>query len=216
MDLDEMKQTWATMDARLDALEAAISRDRLARSRAALRWTSLSDLLELIFAILLVAVVAPFWIRHRAIPHLLIAGLVLHAYGIAVIWSLAVRVLLVGRIYYTKPVLIIQQRLAVLRRFRIRASLALGLSWWLLWVPCTMVAAYAWCGVDLYAQSPVWVLMSLGVGVIGIIGCLVVARWLAGRAIASPMLTRWVDSLAGHGLRRASEELDELATFRKS
>lgn len=215
MDLDEMKQTWATMGARLDVLEAAISRDRLARSRAALRWTSLGDLGELIVAILLVAMVAPFWIRHRATPHLLIAGLALHVYGIAVIWSVAVRVLLVGRIYYTKPVLVIQHRLATLRRFRIRASLALGLPWWLLWVPCTMVAAYAWCGIDLYAGSPGWVLGSLAVGVVGIIGCLVLARWLAGRATASPMLARWVDSLAGRGLRRASEELDELAAFSK-
>jgi len=216
MDLDEMKRTWATMTDRLDVLEAAISRDRLARARAALRWTSVSDLLELIAAILLVSLVAPFWIRHRATPHLLVAGLVLHAYGIAVIWAVAVRVLLVGRIYYTRPVLVIQQRLATLRRFRVRASLALGLPWWLLWVPCAMVVAYACCGVDLYARSPAWVVLSLAVGVVGIIASLVLARWLAGRALASPLLARWVDNLAGHGLRRASEELAELAAFSKS
>ena len=213
MDLEEMKQAWAALGARVDALEAATSRERLARSRGQLRWTSAGDVVQLVGAIALTAWVAGFWIHHRANPHLLVAGLALHIYGIVAACMLTARLVLVARVYYTEPVLVLQQRLAVLRRFRIRASLALGLPWWLLWVPCTMVAASALCGVDLYAASPGWVWGSLAVGLAGLAGCVWLARRLAGRPIAAPWLARMVDDLAGRSVIRARRELDEVVAF---
>jgi len=145
----------------------------------------------------------------------LVAGLALHIYGIAAACLLTARLVLVAHAYYTDPVLVLQHRLAVLRRFRIRASLALGLPWWVLWVPCTMIAASALWGLDLYAASPRWVWGSLAVGLVGLVGSVWIARRLGGRPISTPWLARMVDDLAGRSVIRAGREVDEVVAFRR-
>lgn len=217
MDLEDMKLAWARMEQRLDRLEGIAfdaRRDRrLAASRSALRRVSAGELVRIALWIAFVAVVAPFWIQHRGVVHLLVAGLVLHAYGVAVICVSVVQLLRVGRLYYAGPVVEMQRQLAVILRCRIRGELALGLPWWLLWVPAAMVAAMGLGGVDLYAASPAWVYGSLAVGVVGLGLSLWLARWLAGRRIGSPCIQRMVDNLTGRSLARAARELDELARF---
>jgi hypothetical protein len=216
MELDEMKATWAALGARLDHLEAAVSRDRLRRARRQLVWTALGDVCQLVIAIACTAWVATFWIHHRGNVHLLLAGLGLHVYGVAAACTMATQLLLVGRTAYTDSVVVLQRQLASLRRFRAVASLALGLPWWLLWVPVAMVGAFALAGVDLYAASPAWVWGSLGVGAAGLALCLWIARRLASRAVRSPWLARMVDQLAGRGVDRARRDLDEVARFSRA
>lgn len=217
MDLDDMKLAWTRMEQRLDRLETLAFdtlRDRkLDASRSALRRVGASDIFRIALWIAFVAFVAPFWIHHRATPHLLIAGLVLHAYGIAVICFSVVRLLLVGRLYYAGPIVVMQRQLVILRRFRTRSELLLGLPWWLLWVPAAMVAAMSLAHIDLYLVSPAWVYGSLAVGALGLGLSLWLARWLAHRPIRSPWLQSIVDSLTGHSLARAARELDKLASF---
>ena len=137
----------------------------------------------------------------------------LHAYGVVVICVAATQLLLVGRLYYAGPVVVMQRQLGMLRRFRVRSELLLGLPWWLLWVPAAMVGVMWLAHVDLYLAAPAWVYGSLAVGVVGLGASLWFARWLAGRAIASPCIQAMVDSLAGRNLARAARELDELARF---
>jgi cytochrome c biogenesis protein CcdA len=213
MDIEELKRTWTQMECRLDRLEARAGDDRRSASRRALRWLSGWEVVKIAIWILFVSVVAPFWIEHRHTAHLLVAGLVLHAYGVAVIVIGSVQLSLVGRLYYTVPVLVMQQRIAGLRRFRVRNSLLLGVPWWLLWVPCTMVGAMRLFAVDLYAASPAWIYASLAIGMLGLVASLWLARRLVDRSISSPWLKRMIDDLAGASLRRAAREIDDLASF---
>lgn len=107
----------------------------------------------------------------------------------------------------------VQRRLAQLRRFRVWCTLALGLPWWCLWLLVPMVVAYQWTGADWFATGAGWIWACMGVGGVGVLANLWLARWLDRRAIASPWLRRIVDDMSGCNLRRASRELDELARF---
>lgn len=221
MELDEMKQAWASMDQRQGALEALLRQDfhdrGLGKARASMRWSMLTQGIEIAIWVLFVAWVGSFWVEHRHTTHLLVIGLVLHAYGIAAIWSAATQLFLLSRIYlFDAPVLVVQRRLAQLRRFRFYSQLLLGLPWWFLWLLVTTVGMVWLYGVDLYvAAAPTWYWATIGVGVVGMGGCLWLARHLAGRPIKSPTLRRLVDDMSGRSLLRASRQLDALAGFER-
>ena len=116
---------------------------------------------------------------------------------------------------YTAPVVTIQRRLAELYRFRVVSSLALGLTWWVLWIAATMVGAKLWFGIDLYGESPQWIQWSLGAGVLGMAASVALARRFADRQTSSLLLRNVIDNLAGRSLLRASRRLDEIAQFER-
>lgn len=219
MELDEMKRAWARMDLRQDGMEALLRQDfrdrRMEKTRASMRRSLLSQGIEIAGWLIFVAWVASFWVDHRDTTHLLVIGLLLHAYGIAAIWSAATRLFLLSRVYlFDAPVLVLQRRLAQLRRFHFYSTLALGLPWWCLWLPLTTVGMVWLWGVDIYtASSPGWYWATLGVGVIGMGLSLWLARRLAARPARSPILQRLIDDMSGRSLLRASRQLDELARF---
>ena len=132
----ELNAAWTQVDLRADGLEALALEERRARrldrSRVSLRRFGVWQLVEALVWIAMVVVAATFWVDHRDTPHLLAAGLVLHAYGIAAIWASVTRALLAGGVYYTGPVLDIQRRLARLQRFTTVSTVALGPEkrWW--------------------------------------------------------------------------------------
>src|SRR5262245_46923743 len=219
MELDDLKLAWAQLERRVETTEALAFSDykerKLDKSRRALRALGWGQALHCLLWIGLVEIVAPFWIEHRRVPTLLVAGLALHMYGVATICVVVTQLLLIARTYYTAPVVIFQRRLAELQRFRVISSLAIGLPWWILWVVATVVGAKRWLGVDLYAQSPGWIHVAIGIGVAGLALSLWAARRFAERPAQSPMLRRMVDDLAGRSLRRAIRQLDEIARFER-
>lgn len=183
MELDDLKVAWAQMEQRVSAAETLVlnlqAESRLDRMRRTLRWLGWGQAVHCLFWMWFVAVVAPFWIEYRHVPHFLISGLVLHAYGVAVICVGVVQLLLIGRTYYTTPVVTFQRRRAELERFRIVSGLAVGLPWWILWAVVAIVGAQKFLHVDLYAHSTVWFWNSVAVGWVGIGVSLLVARRLA-------------------------------------
>lgn len=221
MELDELKQAWARMDLRQDGMEALLRGDyrdrRMDRTRSILRRSLAGCAVELVVWFAFTVFVASFWVDHRHVTHWLVMGLLLHAYGIAAIWSSATQLFLLSRIYlFDAPVLVLQRRLAQLRRFRFYSTLLLGLPWWCLWLLATAVGMQWLAGVDLYAgASPAWFWVTLGLGAIGIGASLWLARRLAGRPIRSPMLRDMVENMSGCSLLRASRQLDELALFER-
>lgn len=221
MELDEMKQAWQRMEARQQELETLLLKDvherQRDKARASVRWTLVWQALEVVGWLLFVVWVASFWVAHRQTTHLLVMGLVLHAYGIAAIWSGVTQWFLLSRIYWLDaPVLATQRRLAQLQRFRFYSTLALGLPWWCLWLIFCTVGMVWLSGVDIYAgASLAWYWMTLGVGVIGMGVCVWLARRMAGRTIRSPLLRRMVEDMSGRSLLRASRRLDELAQFER-
>jgi hypothetical protein len=221
MELDELKQAWARMEIRQEGMEELLRQDfrerRMEKSRASMRRTLWWLGLEVVGWIVFVAWVASFWVAHRHTPHLLLMGLLLHVYGIAAIWSCATQLFLLARIYlFDAPVLVLQRRLAQLRRFRVYSTLALGLPWWCLWLLVPLVAIADFGGVDLYAAGAAWIWANMAVGLVGIGISVWLARRFAGRPMRSPFLQRIVDDMSGRNLLSASRQLEEIARFERA
>lgn len=218
MELDDMKKAWAAMDLRQTGMEALLRAEirdrRLDKTRSTLRWVLLARGLELLAWGAFTVFVASFWVANRHVLHWLVVGVLLHAYGVAGIWSSATQSLLAtGIVLFDAPVVVLQRRLAQLRRFRALSTLALGLPWWCLWLLVPMVFAYHWTGVDWFAAGSGWIWACMAVGVAGIVASLWLAHHLAGRALRPPFVQRIVDDMSGCNLARASRQLDELARF---
>lgn len=218
MELDEMKQAWARMDLRQDGMEALLRQDfrdrRMDKLRSALRRNLWWQAVEITGWLVFVVFAASFWVEHRHVTHLLVIGLLLHVYGIAGIWSGATQLLLLGRIYlFDAPVMVLQRRLAQLRRFRTVSTLALGLPWWFLWLLVPLVALTWSSGVDMFAGGAGWIWANMAVGAVGTGFSLWLARRLATRPIRQPWLRRMVDDMSGCSLARVSRQLDEIARF---
>jgi serine/threonine-protein kinase len=218
MELDELKVAWRTLDRRLEqqnalSLKLLVDR-RLDTLRSRLRPLYWGQMLQMLFGIVLVVAAAMFWTAHRQVPHLLLAGLCLHLYGIATIVFGGVTLALIGRIDYAAPVLTIQKQLAGLRRFYIRNAMAIGLSWWLLWVPLLMMFLMGLYGADLYAHAPSVAYLGLAIGVAGLLFFWWLHRW--SRDGRRPLLAKFLsDSMTGSSLRKAQAVLDEIARFER-
>lgn len=220
MELDEMKRAWAAMDLRQDGMEALLRveiRDRrLDKTRSTLRRILALRAIELLAWGAFTIFVASFWVAHRHVLHWLVIGLLLHAYGVAGIWSSATQLLLLaGIVLFDAPVVVLQRRLAQLRRFRALSTLALGLPWWCLWLLVPMVFAYHWTGIDWFAAGSGWIWGCMAAGVAGMLATLWLARRIDRRAIGSPWARRIVDDMSGCSLLRASRQMDELADFER-
>jgi hypothetical protein len=170
------------------------------------------DIAQLVVAAVVAIAAGSFWVDHCDEPSALLSGLSLHVYAIAMIVAMARRLLLVARVDVVGPVLATQTAFARVRQYHIRSSLALGLPWWFLWIPCLIMLARAALGVDLYARAPLWFWLSMLVGSLGLVGSLALARYLVRRAAASPA-PPWADQLAGRSLARAARELAELFAY---
>jgi hypothetical protein len=209
-DLDDLKQAWSKMQVRVARLERAAS---TRRTRDALRPAGLRRVIRLGVWLVLVVAAGSFWFDHRDVPPLLVSGLALHAYGILAIVLEARQLRALRKIDGAAPIVTLQRQLAELDRLRARCSLALGLPWWLLWVPCALIGV-AWLTGHV-AYDAAWVWSSLAVGVVGLVASLVIARRLAGRPVQSAAWRRLIDDLSGRSATRAAEDLDEVSQFER-
>lgn len=218
MELDELKSAWQTLDRRLqqqNALGLQLFRDgRVDRARRGLRPLLWGQLAQMLGGAALVVMAALFWTSHRAVPHLLLAGVVLHVYGLMMIVFGGITLALMQRIDYSAPVLAIQKQLAQLRSFYIRNGLIVGCAWWLLWVPFLMLYLMGMYGVDLYLRAPSVIYGGTAVGILGLL-----AFWWLHRLARNPGRARLAtfvdDSMTGASLRRAQAQLDEIARFER-
>lgn len=222
MELDDLKGAWTELDRRLERVEHIVIADRTTRRFSAARrvmgWLGAWQTIQALTWIVVIAFVAPYWIAHRHVPHLLIAGLALHLYGIVSIGTAILQLLVIGRTWHTAPVVTFQKRIAALGRLRIICNLALMLPWWVLWVAVLMIGVEALSGIDIYAHQPAWILGNIAFGLVALAVCLWLARRVADRPSASR--PKWmqgiVDDLAGKSLRRVARDLDEVEAFATS
>ena len=214
MELDDMKAAWQTLDRRLDT-QAALNlhmfkEGKLDKLRSGLRPLRWGQSIQIVIGALIAMWGGGFWVDHRDVPHLLIAGLIVHAAGISMIALGALMLALMGRIDYSAPVLTIQRQLAQLRKVYVRAGVAVGLPWCVLWVPFTIVALKSVFGPDLYLNAPQMVWINVSFGIVCILGTLAFLRWADGR----PRVARRLDDFAaGRSIVRAQAYLDEIARF---
>lgn len=218
MELDDFKQAWQTLDRRLERQNTINLRlytdGKLEKARARLRPLVLGQVTQIVFGVLLMLIAGSFWVAHRDVPHLLVSGLIVHAYGLAITILAGVTLGKINQIDYAAPVLGIQLQLAHLRRFYVRGGLFAGLAWWLLWIPVAMILLMAAFGADLYINAPSAVWGGAGVGIVGLAATAWLHRW--SRHPSRPGVARAVDdSLTGSSLRKAQQLLDELAQFER-
>ena len=216
MELDDLKQAWQTIDRRLEqhnTLQLHVFRDgKLDTLRRRLRPLAWGQAIQMLLGVVTVMLSVAFWTEHRTAPHLLVAGIVMHVYGVAMIAIGGVTLGWLRRLDYTAPVLIMQKQLAGVRRVYVIGGMCIGLPWWLLWLPAMMVFFKAAFGADLYVNAPSVIWIGIGTGIAGLLATGWFHHW--SRQANRPRLARMVeDSLTGSSLRRAQSVLDELRQF---
>lgn len=218
MELDDFKLAWQTLDQRLqqhNTLGQQLLRERgLDRARRHLRPLWWGQVAQMLFGLLCIVLGAMCWNTHGDDVALLVAGIVVHGYGIATLVAGGITLGLIGQIDYAAPVLKIQKQLAQLRRFYVASGAAVGLAWWVLWVPFLMVLA----GLDGNAEGQAWlqswVVYALGIGVAGLLATWWFHRW--SRHPSRPRLVKAMDDgVTGGSLRRAQARIDEIERFER-
>ncbi|MCC7249848.1 MAG: serine/threonine protein kinase [Lysobacter sp.] len=214
--LDDLKRAWKTLDACLhqqNALQLDALRDRkLGRVRASLRPLAIGQTVQILFGIVCVLIGVGLWKTFYAIVPVLLAGIVLHVYGVVTIAAAGIVLGGISRIDRSLPVLELQRRLAKLRRSYILSGMAVGLPWWGLWMlpPMVIVSLQnAKNGVD---GLPMWLWISLLVCALAAIGTLWFHRW-SHRPGREALAKRVDDAAAGGSLRRAQAELNDLERY---
>ena len=142
-ELDDLKSVWQTLNRNLERQHTLalhqFKETKMARFRSGLRPLVLGQLLQLVIGVAITLASAQFWVNHIGAPLLLICGLFLHGYGIMFIAFGARDLLLIRRIDYSAPVVGVQKQLAGVRRLYVLGGMLVGLPWWLLWLPVTLM-----------------------------------------------------------------------------
>lgn len=217
MENDEVKAAWQTLARRIehqDAINLRLLREsRLDKARGSLRPLFWGQLMQIGLGVGMVALGVACWTRNLHVPGYLLAGLVVHAYGIACIALAGITMGLIGTIDYSAPVLKIQKQLTLLRKFYAFGGMAVGLPWWIMWI--VVVIAFAGLGGNVpRGDTPAWVWISLGVGVLGLLATWGVYRW--SRRNGYEKLAKWLqDTATGASLRKAQALLDEVREFER-
>lgn len=202
MELDDLKEGWAQLDRRLERLEQREASLLLEGARRGVRAELLplivGQAIQALFGLWLALAAGSFWIDHRDTPNLLVTGLLLHAYGIAMIVAAARNIVLASRVDEAMPVLELQRRIAALRAWRIREGRWFGVVGCFMWV-ALVVWAFGLLGVDIVAARPLFVCLQLLTALVCLAVYLVVAR-----------LSKVPE---GSAARRAAERLAEIERF---
>ncbi|MEO6227778.1 MAG: serine/threonine protein kinase [Thermomonas sp.] len=216
MELDDFKSAWHTLDQRLqlnNALKLHELRERtLAKTRSSLRplfWGQVAQIL--LFGIPCIVLVGLLWMSEPKFASVIVAGIVLNAYGVLTIASAGMVLGQLANIDHAAPVIEIQKQLARTRTFYVRSGMIAGLPWWFLWVPILMVLL-GMGDVDLLARAPSLVWSGLGIGVAGLLGTFWFHRW-ARRPERVEFGRKMDDILTGGSLRKAMAQLQEVQRF---
>ena len=218
MEIDELKAAWQTLDRRLDQHNRInllrFTEQRVAKARSRLRPLFFGQLAQILSGVLMIALGVGVWSSHRDVPNLLISGLIVHIYGVAMIIIAGITLGMIASINNAAPVVEIQKRLAALRRFYIRGGMAIGLAWWLIWIPFVSVFFNWLAGVNFFERAPSVVVVGIVIGLVGLFATWLFHRWAHNPQ--RPRLAKFLDnSMTGSSLRRAREELDVLNEFER-
>lgn len=219
MELDDFKSAWQSLDRKLERDHGIQKRlfleHRLDKTRSSLRPLVFGQVLQMLLGIALIVLGVACWKRNVEIPGYLVAGIVLHAFGVVNVAWAGITLGLIGCIDYAAPVLAIQKRLALLQRFHALGAVTCGLPWWIMWL--LVVIAFAGLGsqpgsVD--SNTPAWIWITLTVCLLGLVGTWWFYRW--SQRAGHPRLAKAMrDTVIGTSLRKAQAQLDELERFEK-
>lgn len=210
IDLDRLQAAWQLIDRRLERQNDLLLQQArtsavqsLRRRLLPLAWGQAG---QIAVGIGLILMAVPVWSTHRDATHVFASGLILHAYGVAAIMLGGLTLGLLSRLHYDAPVVALQKRLLRLQALYVTGSTAMGLAWWLLWIPFAAVA-FAWVGVDFIARVSAALPWLIGGGVAGLGATWLFDRWARGRPALHARLRR---GMAGASLTAANTELQAL------
>lgn len=158
------------------------------------------QILQILFGVLFIALGAQCWAPNLNITHRVVSGVSIHVYGVFLIISAIITCTGIKRIDYSQPVGKIRAKLDAIRSGYVRRSPAIGLVWWLLWIPLFVALRLE------FVLHPSCLWPSLVIGVVG----LVVSILLYVKALKSDSAKRWTQEFAGKSIASANRELDEI------
>lgn len=214
MDNDDLKAAWQDLSRRIErqnTLSMELLRDRkLDKMRRSLLPLVIGQVLQIALGIGLVVLGVACWHRNLHAPSYFIAGIAVHAFGVATAALAGITLGLVATIDYAAPVLKIQNQLGLLRRFYALNGGIAGVSWWVMWA----VVVVALAGLGPHGVDATWAWWTLGTGMAGLLATWGV-WWWAQRNPDGRFAT-WVNNTAvGASLRAAQARLDEVRGFER-
>jgi hypothetical protein len=215
-ELEELKAAWQTLNRNLERQHSLalhqFKQSELVRFRSGLRPLALGQIVQLIAGIMLVAFAGQFWARHLGAYHLMIYGILFQGYG-TMVAGFAVRdLILIHRIDYGAPVVVIQKALASLRAWHLRAGMWLAVGGCFIWLPLILLIPY-YLGANNWIASPEvvsWLILNIVV-CLGLAGT-VVYLFRHGKGKVAQALRA---SAVGRSIHQAEASLAEIAQFER-
>lgn len=217
MELDDFKSAWQSLDRRLELgnrLHLQELRERnLTMARGSLRPLFWGQVAQILFGIPFIALAALLWMTRPEHVSTIVAGVLVHAYGVLAVIGAGVVLGQIGNIDHAMPVLDIQKQLLRVRTLYIRSGLLAGLPWWFLWIAILQVLS-GLGDVSLLAKAPTLVWGAYAIGIAGLFATWWFHRW-ARQPERAEFGRKLDDSLTGGSLRKALAQLEELKRFEK-
>jgi serine/threonine-protein kinase len=215
--LDDLKTAWQMLDRKLERQHTLalhqFKETKLAKLRGGFRPLVTGQTIQAIIGLLLALFAGGFWFDHIGTPHLMIYGLLLHAFAL-IMMVFAIRDLfLIHAIDYGAPVLAIQKQLAALQAWRLRAGVWFAVAGCLIWVPGLLIVFYL-MGADLWVHKPEVVYWNIASSFV----CLGIAYgvvWWSRRPGQERLAKYLHDSSVGKRIYRAQEMLAEIERFER-
>jgi len=199
MELDDMKSAWQSLDRRL---EQQNNSTKLTRTLSPLRR---GQVIQIMTGAILMLLAGSFWVDHRATLHLLLPGLMLHAYGLLMVLSAARTLYLLSQVDYSAPLLEIQHQFADLQFWRARIEQPFfAIVGCFLWIPLTLLVFNA-LGADLWISARGVVYWFIFSGFVCVAIAYGVKLWLPVSTLEN--------SFAGRAIRNARQQLEQLSSF---
>jgi hypothetical protein len=213
MELDDLKMTWATLDARVEKMESASMRDQGKKEAGRLRNGPISELVAGGLTVLWMGgFLADNWTKVLETPFGALPSLSLFVLGVFTIWLSVRQLAMISTLDYSGAVVEAQQQIGALKTLRVRSTQFVMLTGLPLWVIFPLVAGQTLIDYNfIYAVNGTWVGANLVFGVILAGGLVLLARKLGQRPGFWQKLN---DTLAGTEIQRAERMLVEVERFK--
>ena len=213
--LDDLKTAWQALDRKLERQHTLalhqFKETKLASLRGGFRPLVAGQTIQTIIGLMLALFAGSFWFDHIGTPHLMICGLMLHAFGVMMMVFAIRDLALIHGIDYDAPVLAIQKQLAELRAWRLRAGVWFAVAGCLIWAPGLLVLFYL-VGADLWVHKPVVVYWYIASSFL-CLGLSYGLLWWSRRPGQERLAKYLKDSSAGKSVTRAQEMVAEIERF---
>jgi hypothetical protein len=215
--LDDLKTAWQALDRKLERQHTLVlhqfKETKLMKLRGGFRPLVRGQVVQTIIGLMLALFAGSFWFDHIGTPHLMIYGLLLHAFGIMMMVFGIRDLALIHGIDCDAPVLEIQKQLAALRSWRLRAAIWFAVAGCLIWVPGLLILFYL-IGADVWVHQPDVVFWNVASSFV----CLGIAYgiiWWSRRPGHERLAKYLQESSVGKSVIRAQKMLAEIECFER-